>query len=189
MWNGGFFAKITLAELGLTIQLNHIVGDCPNAVRCHQNFLVMDTSGPHRLNILYCDCERRLPHHIQLLRRRLYLATQDVVQTCATFRYLDFVNLHSLTAKGSTLGFYQTMERIWDNTGLSPTIWQYPALKLMLNQWRHLHMLKRGGRGHDPSDKRIAETKSADLAIRCPSCPRPGINLHSDYIHAPAEDQ
>ncbi|KAE9384427.1 hypothetical protein BT96DRAFT_842216, partial [Gymnopus androsaceus JB14] len=64
---------------------------------------------------------------------RLYPAMQDVIQTCATFRYLDFIHLLSLTSKGLALGFYQTMERLEDSTGLTPPIWRYPALKLMLN--------------------------------------------------------
>lgn len=151
--------------------------------------MVLDIMGPHRLSLFYCDCERRIPFHIQLFQRGLYPATQDVVQTCATFRYLDFVHLHSLTAKGSMLGFYQTMERLADNTGISPAIWRYPALKLMVSQWRHLHMLKRGGRGHDPSPNRVAETKDGELAVRCPLCPRPGVNLDPSYIFTSPEDR
>ncbi|KAE9403288.1 hypothetical protein BT96DRAFT_955974 [Gymnopus androsaceus JB14] len=112
-----------------------------------------------------------------------------MIQTCATFRYLDFVHLHALNSKGSTLAFYQMMERLDDNSGLAPPIWRYPALKLMLSQWRHLHMLKRGGRGHDPSPRCVEDTKSAELAIKCPSCPRPGINLPNNYLEAPPEDR
>ncbi|KAE9406963.1 hypothetical protein BT96DRAFT_954569 [Gymnopus androsaceus JB14] len=107
---------------------------------------------------------------------------QDIIQTCTTFQYLNFIHLHSLTSKGSTLSFYQTMD-------LALPIWQYPALKLMLNQWRHLHMLKQGGRVHDPNPRCIKETKAAELAIKCPSCPRPGINLPKIYLNAPPEDQ
>lgn len=149
----------------------------------------MDTTGPHRLSLYFCGCERAELHDIQLLRFRLYPATQDVIQTCATFRYLDFIHLHSLTSKGSTLGFYQTMERLDDNCGLAPPMWRYPALKLMLSQWRHLHMLKRGGRGHDPNPRRVEDTKPAELAIKCPSCPCPGINLPHDYLDAPPQDR
>lgn len=49
-------------------------------------------------------------------------------------------------------------------------------------QWRHLKMLKRGGRGHDPSG--IAGTQDGELAIACPSCPIPGVNLPSDWEDA-----
>ncbi|PPQ85803.1 hypothetical protein CVT26_004590 [Gymnopilus dilepis] len=50
-------------------------------------------------------------------------------------------------------------------------------------QWRHLQMLKWGGRGHDPSG--VAGTSSGELAVRCPSCPMPGISLENGWENAP----
>ena len=44
-------------------------------------------------------------------------------------------------------------------------------------------MLKWGGRAHDPGG--VAETKPGELAIRCPSCPWPGINLVDRWENAP----
>ena len=41
--------------------------------------------------------------------------------------------------------------------------------------WRHLLMLKRSGRGHDP--KGAAATSLGELAIECPACPHPDRNL------------
>ena len=40
-------------------------------------------------------------------------------------------------------------------------------------------MLKRGGRAHDPLG--VGKTKDGELAVRCPSCPWPGINLPSGW--------
>jgi hypothetical protein len=45
----------------------------------------------------------------------------------------------------------------------------------MIQEWRHLKMLKRSGRGHDPSG--IAATKRGELAVLCPACPQPNKNL------------
>jgi len=45
----------------------------------------------------------------------------------------------------------------------------------MLRMWRHLHLLKRGGRGHDPSG--AAGTAPGELVVLCPACPYPEINL------------
>lgn len=44
-------------------------------------------------------------------------------------------------------------------------------------------MLKRGGRGHDPAG--AAGTKNGELALMCPSCPHPGINLPAGWADAP----
>lgn len=52
----------------------------------------------------------------------------------------------------------------------------------MILQWRHLKLLKRGGRGHDPTG--AAGTTEGSLAILCPSCPHPGINLPEDWEKA-----
>jgi hypothetical protein len=47
-------------------------------------------------------------------------------------------------------------------------------------------MLKRGGRGHDEAG--VSATKDGELAVMCPSCPHPGINLPDGWEEAP-EDQ
>lgn len=43
--------------------------------------------------------------------------------------------------------------------------------------------MKRGGRGHDPAG--AGGTQEGELAILCPSCPHPGINLPMDWANAP----
>ncbi|KAJ3503690.1 hypothetical protein NLJ89_g8322 [Agrocybe chaxingu] len=55
-----------------------------------------------------------------------------------------------------------------------------PDFLLRMNaQWRHLKMLKRGGRGHDPSG--AVGTANGELAILCPTCPHPSINLPTGW--------
>ncbi len=49
----------------------------------------------------------------------------------------------------------------------------------MLIQWWHLKLLKRGGHTHDV--KGPEGTQLGDLAVLCPSCPHPGINLPPDW--------
>ena len=45
----------------------------------------------------------------------------------------------------------------------------------MVRQWRHLKMLKRAGRGQDLTG--VAGTQRGELAVECPACPKPGVNL------------
>jgi hypothetical protein len=52
----------------------------------------------------------------------------------------------------------------------------------MAREWRHLKMLKRAGRGHDPAG--VAATREGECAIICPACPQPGINLPPDWREA-----
>lgn len=55
----------------------------------------------------------------------------------------------------------------------------------MTRQWRHLQMLKRAGRGHDPTG--VENTKDGECALLCPACPQPGKNLPRDWKRAPKE--
>lgn len=48
-------------------------------------------------------------------------------------------------------------------------------------------MLKRAGRGHDPSG--VLGTKPGELAVVCRACPIPGINLPDGWEDAPPEIQ
>lgn len=53
----------------------------------------------------------------------------------------------------------------------------------MIREWRHLKMLKRSGRGHDP--KGIDATTQGECAVLCPACPHPGKNLPANWKDAP----
>lgn len=45
--------------------------------------------------------------------------------------------------------------------------------------WRHLRMLKRGGRSYDKTG--VKGTSAGELAVLCPACPIPSINLPPDW--------
>ena len=172
-------------SLGLKVQLNHASMFCPNPVSCHSQLLVLHTNGIHEVAIQSCGCQRAIPVHTQLLRRRFYPASQINVRTCATFELLDQLHKLSLTTKSCTYDLYRTLEKLTNNTGVGAPKSRSRALSRMLLQWRHLKMLKWAGRAHDPSG--IAGTEPGALALRCPSCPYPGINLPQGWEDAPVE--
>ena len=169
------FTKLSLKDLGLTFQLNHHNLRCPTPIACHKNFCVLHTNGIHEVAIHFCGCNRQIPHHLQLLRRGLYPASQIDVRTVATFRLLQLLQLFSLTAKPSVYDQYRTLERLTSNTGLNMPKSRSRALFRMTVQWRHLKLAKRAGRGHDPTG--IKGTRNGELSILCPTCPYGGINM------------
>lgn len=71
------------------------------------------------------------------------------------------------------------------NTGINVPKACMKALMQMFLQWRHLKMLKRGGRGH--TENGVETTECYDLAIQCLSCLRPGVNLPEGWENAPVE--
>lgn len=175
-WQGELFQKCSLKDLGVVIHLDHQTR-CPLPQKCNPSLRILDSTGVHEVNLFFCGCPSANPHYIQLLRRSLYPATlgQGKIKTVATFRYMEQLHLSTLTTKCSVYDFYRAISKMTDNTNLKSTLWRYNALMRMLLQWRHLKLLKRNGRGNDPSG--VAGTKEGDLVVPCLSCPHPGINL------------
>ncbi|KAE9391354.1 hypothetical protein BT96DRAFT_832191, partial [Gymnopus androsaceus JB14] len=50
----------------------------------------------------------------------------------------------------------------------------------MMRQWRHLKMLMHAGHGNDGICM-VKETEQSKLALSCPACPHPNINLPVDW--------
>lgn len=175
---------MSLYSLGLRIQLNHSGTYCESPTPCHTSMVVLHVNGLHRVAFDFCGCGQLVPNHIQLFRRQFYPASQQVIKTCATFQLLNLMHKLALTTKAATYDFYRGLEMLTDNSGSNSFKSRYRALSRMNIQWRHLKLLKRAGRGHDPSG--VEATQPGELAVPCPSCPRPGINLPVGWESAPA---
>lgn len=55
-----------------------------------------------------------------------------------------------------------------------------PSILRMIHQFRHTKLLKNGGRGNEPNG--IMTTKPGGLALHCPACPQPSVNLPDDWM-------
>ncbi|EEB86936.1 hypothetical protein MPER_15936, partial [Moniliophthora perniciosa FA553] len=104
---------------------------------------------------------------------------------------METLHLTSFTTKGSTYDFYRALEKLTDNTGLKVPKSRYRPLLRMIRQWRHLKMVIWSGAAHDPDgveglpdDADNQRLKEGRLVVRCPSCPRPGINLPDGWEEA-----
>ncbi|KAJ7222855.1 hypothetical protein B0H12DRAFT_1241055, partial [Mycena haematopus] len=175
-WTEGRFDRTTLKKLGLRIQLGHAVDD---------DFVVIDIHQIHEVGVDFCGCETAQPRDVQLLRARWYPATGKSPRTAATFSVLRRYHLTTLESKCSVSEFYNSLSRGTDNTGTARVRDRYDELIRMTRQWRHLQMLKRTGRGHDPSG--VEATKAGECAVLCPACPQPGKNLPPNWQDAPEE--
>ncbi|KAF7305724.1 CxC2 domain-containing protein [Mycena chlorophos] len=186
-WNGHFFHRTSLMALGQRIQLGHPPGEACSAPHpAHSDFTVIHTNGIHSVAVDFCACHLcKDSHHVQLLRRRWYPATSDQPRTCATFVGLDAAHAMSLSSKATLFAYYEHLEWLTDGSGLKPTD-RYKALLRILREYRHLLALKRAGRGHAVGG--VKSTSTGELAIRCPACPRPGINLPENWQDAPPRD-
>ncbi|KAJ7887328.1 hypothetical protein B0H14DRAFT_3082097 [Mycena olivaceomarginata] len=163
-WNGTQFLRTSLKALGLRVQFGHLPGEfCASPQPARTGFVVLHESGIHQVTVDFCGCERRgsagLPD-TQLLRGGWYPASEERPQTCMTFSALDQFHTLTLQAKTTMYDYYLALEKLTSNDG---------------------------GRGHDPEGAK--GTKSGELAVRCPTCPRPGVNLPPDWESATKEER
>jgi hypothetical protein len=101
---------------------------------------------------------------------------------------LELFHQMTVQAKTTMYDFYTVLEKLTDNVGNKPED-RYHEWIRMCKEYRHLMMCKRGGRAvaYDPTG--IAGTKSGELAVKCPACPRPGVNLPEGWENASEADR
>ncbi|KAF9545568.1 hypothetical protein CPC08DRAFT_769836 [Agrocybe pediades] len=187
-WNGTYFEKVSLKEMGLIIQLGHGEFEfCPIPVKASKsNFVIVDSDGIHSVALYYCGCNP-IPKYTQLLRARLFPSTVVDPQTAVTFRVLETFQMLSFNSKISAYEFYNSLARRTDNTGLNAPVDRYHVFLRVVREWRHIRLLKRMARGHAASG--VRGTAEGECAVICPACPHPGINLPPDWRQRPEKDQ
>ncbi|TFY58980.1 hypothetical protein EVJ58_g6064 [Rhodofomes roseus] len=185
VWVKSHFRRTTLKNLGLRIQLGHPPGErCPNPKAAfNDDFVILDTTGIHRVALDFCDCTQKQQLPVQLMRARLFPATVTNPKTAATYRLMEHFHLLRTQSKISAHEFYQCLARQTENVEPQESADRYSALLRMTREWSHLKMLKRAGRGHDPTG--AAGTLPGECAVECPTCPQPEKNLPSDWKTAP----
>ncbi|KAJ7022257.1 hypothetical protein C8F04DRAFT_1272805 [Mycena alexandri] len=184
MWAGEFFEPTTLKSLALRIQLGHWQpGDrrcaAPDAA-AGEVFVIVDNHAVHEVFLDFCGCGLGGSKVRQLMRAGLYPATGTNPRTAASFSVMRRFHLVSLESKISIYEFYHSLARGTNNTGVEPLAKdRYHEFLRMTREWRHLQLLKRSGRGHDPTG--AMGTGPGECALLCPACPHPGKNLPEDW--------
>ena len=199
-WNGKFFEHVTLKQLGLVVQIGHDNMLCYCPERGHTDFLVIDVNGIHPVSVNFCGCEQRMSHRQQLLRCAWYPSTVHNPKTACTRRVLDHFLRLTWSSKVSVYEYYHMLERLTDNTGINLLMvctivhqfvchsstsqsW-YKAFLHMVRQFRHIKLLKRAGRANEQDG--IRTTKPGGLAVVCPACPQPEVNLPNNWRNVEA---
>ncbi|KAJ7136981.1 hypothetical protein C8R44DRAFT_552414, partial [Mycena epipterygia] len=175
-WNRAFFERKSLASLGLTIQLGHPPGfSCTTSQAGHELFVVIDVTGVHCLKVSFCNCDARISRAQQLMWVRWWPATIKDPQTCATFAVIRLFQIMNCLGKVSAHDFLRSLELLTNNDGLNPVPDRRRSFRHIARQYRMTLMMKRAGRGHDPSG--VNGTAQGELALRCRACPQDGRNL------------
>ncbi|KAJ7176163.1 hypothetical protein C8R43DRAFT_1084657 [Mycena crocata] len=186
-WNGSFWTKCTLADLGLVYQLGHGGFPCGFPDDKVYKMTVIEAPVIHQIKIRYCKCARSddAENLEQLMRNSWYPATVTDPATCATFKSLEAYRLYNVVGNMNVHDFITALERMTDTTAASGMSWlpdRYKQFQRMARQWAFLKRLQRSGRGHDPNG--VERTKLGECAVRCWACPEDGRNLPPDWRDA-----
>jgi hypothetical protein len=203
-WNGKCFVSAELRSLGLVLHLGHQGNPCPVSAsegdfeQSRSALRVIHQSGVHFHQVQYCECKEAPSRAIQLFRHRLFPATFERPETAFTFAVLDYFHIDAMECKTSASSFFSKLKRLTcsafpqevpvssplsQSTKFSILPWKDRSKELMRvsRQWRDLQTRKRFGLGHDYN----GTPGPGDLALFCPTCPQPGINLPDGWKSDP----
>ncbi|KAI0763380.1 hypothetical protein BC629DRAFT_1293991 [Irpex lacteus] len=187
-WNRKCFERCTLAELGLILRLGHSGAACPsskNAVA--SSVTIVHTNSIQDVRIMYCDC--RLPPTNGLRARPLQLLAARMWPTSYHLSALRYFQQLLFQSKIPAYDFIGTLRRLTDNPFGSDVksvrFIRYGSIVLnlaVMRVYRHYQFLCEL-KWNAQSVSRTLPPGS--LAVLCPACPQPGINMDPKWQERP----
>ncbi|GBE79978.1 hypothetical protein SCP_0211800 [Sparassis crispa] len=147
--------------------------------------VIVDISGVHHIGVDWCQCEMAVERDMQLLQMGLYPGTVKDPHTAFTFAVLDDFLLENKECKTAALNYYSKLKRVTSNAfpGTIPISDHYRELMRVSCQWRQFKYRKWHGFSHNA----LHPVEKGGLAIFCPTCPQPGLNLPFDWQADPVQ--
>lgn len=195
--------KPLTAVAGLVLEFGHGGYSCSYSTTPPRPMCIISEHGVHDVAVRFCACRDRIsdkpaPKATQLLRYGFWPASWDKPHTAFTIPLLKLFALLCHQANVSAYDFYKVMRCKTDN--IEPhevTVWNYNSLEICriadkqeqdryrefmtaARTFDHITNLKRHGR-------KVRELVYASLAILCPACPQPDINMEPGW-QSRAED-
>jgi hypothetical protein len=145
---------------------------------------VVHSNGLHTIAMISCQCQGENILPLDLFAAQLLPASLKRIKTLFTSQVLDMFRLSNLELKASAYQFYQLLRRLTNPIQPGEVINLYREFRRMSRLWRWMKKLKWAG--YAGSTKTINEVGTGELAIYCPACPQPGINIPDDWMDDPA---
>lgn len=180
-WNGDFFQDVTSADIGYVFNLGHGGRHCASATQ--RSFTLGDTNGLHVIQMRFCRHPGRGDFARQLLKAGIFPCSDIQPASGFTFSLLRQFHLLSTEAKLSSQRYYNVLCALTNNIFPHLVPPRYKEFMRVQRQWELLQDLKRAAQ-----DVVVDTTNSSgDLALRCPACPRLGINYEKEDVIAGEE--
>ena len=140
---------------------------------------VVHTNGIHNIAMITCTCEGHDDLPSDLLAARLLPTSFVKIRTIFSAQLLDYFRLSNLETKASAFHFYHLLQRLTNPMEPSQVLNLYREFRRMSRIWRWMKKLKWAGYCND--DSPANKVGAGDLAVFCPACPQPGINIPDDW--------
>ena len=116
-WNGNFFERLDLSQIGFIIHLGHRGAPCPQRPSrdASVKFSIVDLNGVHDCRIHYCHCVDAPSRLAQLVRADYLPATLDRIETAFTVDTLKAFHVLFDIAKITNEDFVRWLRRRTDN--------------------------------------------------------------------------
>ncbi|KAG1804027.1 hypothetical protein EV424DRAFT_1474522 [Suillus variegatus] len=128
--------------------------------------VIVDKSGVHRLEVRCCECLNAMSLDIQMFQHEFFPAFSTGQRLCLPSEFSMIFYWTALNAGTSAMNYYSKL--------LANDLQhdRYRELMRVARQWRQLKTMKWHGFGH-----RSDNPSTGELALFCPACPQPGINV------------
>ena len=140
---------------------------------------VVHTNGLHHIPMVSCQCHGEDVLALDLFAAHLLPASLKRIKTIFTAQVLDHFRLCNLELKASAYQFYQLLRRLTKPMAPAEVLNLYREFRRMTRIWHWMKRLKWSG--HAGSSKKVKDIEPGELAIFCPACPQPGINLPDNW--------
>lgn len=159
-------------------------GDIPRTDALNNPYIrVVHTNGIHHIAMVYCSCRGQEMAHSDIMAAGLFPTSFNRYRTVFTHAVLDDFRLSNLECKASAYQYFQKLRR--QTSPMSPDTVPnlYHELRRVSRLWRWMKKLKWAGVAYGSESS--LDTKPGELAIFCPACPQPGINLPDNWLADP----
>lgn len=140
---------------------------------------VVHTNGIHNIAMITCDCHGHDSLPGDLLAARLLPASFKRIRTLFTAQLLNHFRLCNLELKASAYQFYHLLQRLTNPMAPTDVVNLYREFRRMSRLWRWMKRLKWAGISN--GQKKVSDVAAGQLAVFCPACPQPGINIPDDW--------
>ncbi|KAH9176147.1 hypothetical protein EDB89DRAFT_2065932 [Lactarius sanguifluus] len=139
---------------------------------------MVNQTGVFKMEVLFCVCPNAGTNDEQLLQAGIFPSTFRHIETAFTFSVLDDFLADNLECKTTAQQYYSKLQSITNRMFPDNVPNLYKQLLRASHQWRDLKNRIQSGLGHQPDGDSAID---GSMAIFCPACPQPGINLPENW--------